>query len=546
MIGIVHGYGLAGAGSNLWTREIVAALCDNGETVHLMCQEAAPERFDSVAEVWTYDDEARPERILERDAPYPGRCILHRPKLNVLPTYVRPDRESLYVRSILDLDDAALEEYVRRNTNALRAVTHRFGIEAWHVNHTILLTEAARRLRQERGTRFAVMPHGSALEYVVRHDERMQKVARRVLAEADAVFALNEEIRERLARFFPDLELDDRTVTVRVGVDTERFRPVGRDARGESVERLAAELRDEARGRGPEHGRALIAALRDVDDASLDRDAFHDALAPAMAYTTSLPDADLEDRLRAVDWGSERIITFVGRMIPAKGVAALVVAFPRILEHHPESRLLLVGAGWLREYIEAFVIALSDGRGELALRILEWSEARSQEEARPSGTAYLHALRRDGEYDAYVETARRYLSPERVMFTGFLEHPLLAHVFPLADVGVFPSAVAEASPLVVPESAACGCLPMGTNFAGMRHSLDAIEPVLPPTLRPLLRLDPDPERTAADIARNVNAAFELELDPSEALREAAVAEYDWHRIARVVATELNALAPSPT
>jgi glycosyltransferase involved in cell wall biosynthesis len=468
MIGIVHGYGLAGAGSNLWTREIVAALCGIGETVHLMCQERHPERFRFIAELWTYEN-GLATRIFERDTPAPGRCILHKPRLEVLPTYVRPDRKSEYVRSILDLPDDAIEEYLGRNLVALRSITEAHGIHAWHVNHAVLLSECARRLRGERGTRYAVMPHGSALEYIIRHDERMQKLAYGVFREADAVFALNQEVRDRLDRFFPDLELDAKTRTVRVGVDTELFRPVPRGERGRSVQRLADALADTDRGHRPEHAARVRQVVRQAREDDLDPTTLHERLRPAADYTTALPDLDLEDRLGGIDWDAERVVAFVGRLLPAKGVAALVVAFPRILERHPGTRLLLVGAGWLREYLEAFVLALSEGCGPLALRILEAASERSQEGARPSATAFLHGLRDLGRYDDYVDRARHALRPDHVLFTGFLAHPLLAHVFPLADVAVFPSAVAEASPLVIPESAACGCLPMGTDFAGMRR-----------------------------------------------------------------------------
>ncbi len=541
MIGMVHGYGLAGAGSNLWTRETVAALCDNGETVHLMCQEPYPDRFDFVSELWIHRENDEPEQRFSREVDYPGRCILHKPELNVLPTYVRPDRESDYVRSILDLDMAPLEEYLRRNVAALRRIAADSGIRAWHVNHTILLSEALRRLQEEDGLAYAVMPHGSALEYIVRHDERMQPIARRAVESADAVFALNQEIRDRLKDYFPDLDLEPKTVTVRVGVDTERFRPVARSERAESVERLASALTGVERGHGPGHSEALARAVESAAEDDLDHEAFQRALEPALDYDTGHPDAGLEEKLRSVDWERDRVLTFVGRLIPAKGVAAIVVALPRILERHPDARVVLVGAGWLREYMEAFVLALSRGHGELAARIIDWAGERKQEGARPSASAYLQRLRDSGEYDDYATSAAERLTPDRVIFTGYLDHSLLAHVFPLADVAVFPSAVPEASPLVVPESAACGCLPMGTDFAGMHHSLQSLAPRLPDDLARLMRLAPEAENTAADIVANVNAALDADADVADALRNAAVEEYDWHGIADTMTRELNAL-----
>ncbi len=544
LIGIVHGYGLGGAGSNLWTREVVSALCETGHTVHLMCQERTPEMFRFVAELWTYDDGGRPHRVLAQEPETPGRCIVHRPALAILPTYVRPDRPSEYVRSILDLDDDALTDYLERNVRALRQIVAASGVRAWHVNHAILLSEALRRVKESDGIAYAVMPHGSALEYVVRHDPRMQAMARRALASADHVFALGPEIRERLHRFFPDLDLEARTTTLRVGVDTGRFRPVPREARGDSIDRLTAALHDVARGHRPEHSARLRDALsRQIGAAepTAERDPLRSALETPAPYETAHPDAEIEERLRQVHWQRENVVIFVGRIIPAKGVQALVAAFPLILERMPQTRLLLVGAGWLREYLEAFVLALSAADGARARRVLTWAAERAQEGARPSGTAFLQRLVDSGRFRGYVNAAHRHLEPERVIFTGYLAHSLLAHVFPLADAAVFPSAVAEASPLVLPEAAACGCFPMGTDFAGMRDSLDALAPHVPPVLRPLLRLDPDPARTADDIAHHVLALLQHRGDAGPALRDAAVAEYDWRRIAETLAEELARL-----
>jgi glycosyltransferase involved in cell wall biosynthesis len=537
MIGIAHGYGLGGSGSNLWTREAISALCNNGETVHLMCQELHPERYDFVTEFFVYDDDGRPEQRFQRDATRPGRCIVHKPRLNVLPTYVRPDRPSDYVRSILDLDDDALEEYLQRNLRVLRHVSRTHDVRAWHVNHTVLLSEALRRLQAEGEARYAVMPHGSALEYVVRHSERMHEVAHRVLDSADAIFSLNQEIRERLADYFPDLDLEPKTVTVRVGVDTERFALVAPDQRHQSVEALAEALHGVPRGRGDEHARIAREHLATAPD----RVAFDAVVREQLVYPPA-PDAGVADKLRAVDWDRDPIVTFVGRLIPAKGVAVLVAAFPLILERHPDARLVIVGTGWLREYLEVFLGALGNGDGERARTLLEWAAERNQEGARPFDTGFLDTLHKEGRFDAYVDVASRRLTPDRVLFTGYLEHHLLAHVFPLAHVAVFPSAVAEASPLVIPEAAACGCLPMGTDFAGMRHSLASLATRLPESVHPLMRLRPDPQHTGLDIAANVNAALDALREGDLArddLRRAAVEEYDWRTIAGILADQLR-------
>ena len=54
-LGVVHGYGFSGAGSNLWTRAVLRALAANGRDVHVVCQESDPARFDFVSEAWATD-----------------------------------------------------------------------------------------------------------------------------------------------------------------------------------------------------------------------------------------------------------------------------------------------------------------------------------------------------------------------------------------------------------------------------------------------------------------------------------------------------------
>ena len=58
------------------------------------------------------------------------------------------------------------------------------------------------------------------------------------------------------------------------------------------------------------------------------------------------------------------------------------------------------------------------------------------------------------------------MRPESVVFTGYLTHRELRHLFPCCDAAVFPSVVAESGPLVF-EALASGCFPLGTYFAGM-------------------------------------------------------------------------------
>ncbi|MEM3816273.1 MAG: glycosyltransferase family 4 protein [Candidatus Bathyarchaeia archaeon] len=48
---------------------------------------------------------------------------------------------------------------------------------------------------------------------------------------------------------------------------------------------------------------------------------------------------------------SERIVLFVGRLVPQKGVEYLIMAAPKIIGQHPEARIVIVGDGWSKDYL---------------------------------------------------------------------------------------------------------------------------------------------------------------------------------------------------
>jgi len=56
---------------------------------------------------------------------------------------------------------------------------------------------------------------------------------------------------------------------------------------------------------------------------------------------------------------SERIILFVGRLVPQKGVEYLIMAAPKILSEHPEARVVIVGDGWSKDQL--WNLAVSTG-----------------------------------------------------------------------------------------------------------------------------------------------------------------------------------------
>ncbi|MDH3594236.1 MAG: glycosyltransferase [Rhodospirillales bacterium] len=538
MICILHGYLLEGSGSNLWTREMVRALCREGEAVHLVCQEPHPEHYDFIAAAYAYEPDGGVTTLFERKTPYEGRCVLHKPRLgDTLPVYVG-DKYEEFARALpmIDLPDAAIEDYLGRNVVVVERVVREAGVSVLHANHAVLMSVVAERVHAATGVPYAVMPHGSAIEYAVKKDPRFHALAESALAAADRLIVIGEEMRRRVRETFPALPgLEKKLRDLPLGVDTAAFAPVGREDRGARLRTLEKALAGLERGRRPEAAERLRASLRP----DMARGELVAALQAVRGYEWKRPDAGLEQSLARIDWRRDELLLYVGRLIAAKGPQSIVAALPLILSKHPRARLVVVGHGPLREVLEALLWALEEGAAGLARAIADWG---SVLEGRPAPFEHLRlffsGLEERGELDGYFEAARRTVRSERVIFTGYLTHGELKHLFPCCDAAVFPSVVAEAGPLVFLEALASGSFPLGTYFAGMAASIDAVAGALPPEHADLMKLSIDPARKVAEIAEKTAGAFDLGGRHKQALRDVVAARHDWRTVARRLAAEL--------
>ena len=193
--------------------------------------------------------------------------------------------------------------------------------------------------------------------------------------------------------------------------------------------------------------------------------------------------------------------------------------------------------------LEAFLVAMARGQRQLSRHLMEWGDALEGEGQEPflPVTLYFDRLDREGRLDAWFDAAIRLLDSAHVVFTGHLEHNALCHLYPCCDVAVFPSIVAEAGPLVLIEAMASGCYPMGTYFAGMGANIDIAASALDPQQGRYMRLRRDPEHLVEDIAANVVGALGLNGSYRSALREVAVANYNWERIAQNLSRALHTM-----
>jgi glycosyltransferase involved in cell wall biosynthesis len=541
---IIHGYLLEGSGSNLWTRCVVEALCRKGHTVQLVCQEPHPDRYDCITAAYRHNLDGSVETMFERElAPgYTGRCLMHKPQLgDTLPVYVWDKYEEFpNAVPMIDLDDAAIEEYIERNVRVVRSVVVEHDVIAMHANHAVLSPVVAQRVSEETGVPFAVMPHGSALEYAVKKDARFHKYATEAFSASECVFVHGDEMRRRVETILPDIEDVQRKFSVLpLGVHTWQFEPVPRERRREKIGRLLVSLSDKPRGRMPEQLDAMLTRAKQAGSPEELHRAF-----TSIQYDTKAPDADIEDKLSQLDWEHDAVLLYVGRLISAKGVQSGLAALPEIMAADSGIRMLLVGHGPLREPMELFIHALEHGDRAMAEQVVAHGrflegdpEGASTSRELGKVRAYLRDLEAAGKLDEYFEQAKRHVRRDRVIFTGYLTHHELQHLFPCCDVGIFPSVVKEAGPLVFLEALASGCFPLGTYFAGMKASIDGIADMLPAEVVDAMKLDPF--NTTADIVTNVQRAMHIGVRYKDVLSRTAQERFDWTSVGDKLARELR-------
>jgi glycosyltransferase involved in cell wall biosynthesis len=507
-----------------------------------MCQEPHPELYDFIAEARLYKEDESVEILLKRETDFPGRCVMIKPQLgDLLPVYVKDKYEEFSnVVPMIELPDAEIESYLRRNVEVLERVVEKEGITALHANHTVLMSVVAQRVAEKTGVEYAVMPHGSAIEFAVKKDPRFHRYAAGALAGAKNVVCIGDEIRSRLLKVFPDISgLEEKFLNLNLGVATSQFKPVDPSGRGKNIDEVVKAIAPLERGKTPQHCADFIAGLRE----DIGKDEFKELCDKTYCYDGKKTDADLETRLKAEDWSKGDNLLFVGRLIATKGPQGVIAALPEILEKRPETRLIVVGHGPLREPLEALVYALSKGWRGLAERIVdesadfEGSEGGSWETV----SRYWAQLRSRGKLARYFNIASKTLDPSKVIFTGYLTHNELKWLFPVCDVGLFPSVVPEAGPLVFLEAMASGVFPCGTYFAGMKASIDSIASEFPDKDVELMKLSADAARTTADIAGHVAAALELNGVHRAALNAVARDRYDWTSVAQRLSSSFGVL-----
>lgn len=517
-IAIYHGYELAGSGSNEYTRYLAGTYTDAGHEVHIICREPEPEKIPYISEAREWDAGGKSTVLFQRENG--SACVLHRlPHASIRPVYVTDKQREGNVKAFSDLTDDELTEYHDLNRRLLFSILTWVKPDLLHANHLVYQPVAAVGACRETGTPLIIYPHGSSIEYTIREDPRYRERALEALKGCTGLISGSREVRNRITGLYPEYaeEILSKTRIVGVGVDTDLFRPVEKKRRPENIGLLM-----QTGGRGgkrEEQTVELQARLADGDIAV--RDYWN-------AYNHSLPDEDLNEKLKTIPW-DRNILLFVGALTSGKGLQSLITAMPDILSRHPETNLVIVGAGAYREVLEALVFALAEGDGPLLDTLCGSGFDLDRNDITGPWTDVQAYLEHPGSRERLVHGGK--LLKGHVHFTGRLDHPRLKYLFPCADLAVFPSIVPEAYPLVLMESLSNGVIPVVSYFSGFKDGVDELEGLLGKQLTDKMKMPVEPEHRIHGIAAAVSSLLDEDLSGyGPYLRRIAVEQYDWkHR-----------------
>ena len=520
-IATFHGWELTGSGSNEYARYFSWALARGGHQVHVPCREEDPEGIKHATAAYRWDAVGNPTTLFEgRDVGLTGdgSCTIHvLPHGDVRPVFVTDKQRAGNVKAFSDMSDEEIAAYTALNVTALTAILKAHPVDVLHANHVVLQPTIAAAACEELGIPFIIFPHGSAIEYTVRPDERFQRMVEQAVAAATGLIIGSNEVRDRLYELYPHRhdEIEAKSEIIGVGVDTSLFEPVPRSQRLAAIDKLKA----------AQPGGGKPAALEQELRQRLDAGDFSSVVEYRKNYPHAYPDEAVLDKVARVPWQQGNVLLFVGALTVGKGMQSVIAALPRVLRTAPETHLVIVGSGAYREVLEALVHAIATGNGEL----LAWLSERGNDldKTHLSGPWDDVAAYLADEENRQVTLAAGADFAGHVHLVGRLNHDLLRFVFPCVDVALFPSVIPEAYPLVLMESLSNGVLPVASNFSGFAEGLDNLVPDLGAERVDLMRLPMDDATRVVGIADRLATLLSNKQDWSAELRDIATRRYDW-------------------
>ena len=177
---------------------------------------------------------------------------MHKPQLgDTLPVYIQDKYEEFSdVQPMISLSDIEIEKYLRTNINILNQIVDENKVKVIHANHAVLMSVVAQQVARTRKIAYAIMPHGSAIEYVVKKDRKFFRYAESAFDESHRIYVIGKEIKNRVKELFTTLpNLESKMVELNLGANTSLFNPIKVKNRKDNISKLCELLKDVKRGK---------------------------------------------------------------------------------------------------------------------------------------------------------------------------------------------------------------------------------------------------------------------------------------------------------
>ncbi|OGQ13586.1 MAG: hypothetical protein A3B70_00645 [Deltaproteobacteria bacterium RIFCSPHIGHO2_02_FULL_40_11] len=143
-------------------------------------------------------------------------------------------------------------------------------------------------------------------------------------------------------------------------------------------------------------------------------------------------DHDLVRSLATIDWKRDQCLNSIGEFTPKTRAYLPICAAPELLQKYPNLKILLIGAGAMREYLEALVYLLNHGRKKLFFETLNAILLKDRaSETKKRVRTFFQKLKKEKKETAYFEAAQGKIA-DQIIFTGALNAEDLKWILPLS------------------------------------------------------------------------------------------------------------------
>lgn len=430
---IVHGYLLSGTGSNLYVQNLARAFCDLGNDVLLCCQDHSASDYDFVNQVVTFSNDGDVMESVWKQTKYNGSCKVYLPKIGkYLPVYVEDDYEKFEAKDVVKWGKNNIEDYIGKNVSAIRYILNEDKPDVVISNHLILQPICVSRAVQGSIKHFIIV-HGSAFNFSVRKSDYLKKLAIESIKASNGMIFLTTSSEKDFLRYFREFKGEINTEIISGGVDLNLFKPLKEE--NEKMYFIENYIQNG-------DGKNALDSLKNK-----------------------------------IDWKNDNTIMYYGKYLWTKGMQYLILTQPIVNKFHPDAKLILVGFGSAKNYMEKLIDAMNQGDEKYLIELID-NPQKYQDNVEETTLYTLKGFRKlisnDEWRKSYIGLCKGNIK-NQILLLDFLPHEKLAPILSCADIAIAPSIYPEAFGLVGIEALASGILPIQADHSGFSSVIDVYQ-----------------------------------------------------------------------